>query len=153
MGKSIQRYLSILLIAVMMGAVSFASAPLAAAAATEATEADRLAIERVIRAQLAAFQDDDAAGAFACAAPGLRAKYGSADVFLHVVRHGYAPLYRISQAVFGPLVMTHQGPVQKVRVVAADGRPFTAMYLLQRQPDRTWAIAGVMVTAVGDREA
>ena len=45
------------------------------------------------------------------------------------------------------------GPVQKVKVVAADGRPFLAMYLMQRQADRRWAIAGVLLTALGEREA
>ena len=69
-----------------------------AARAEDITPADQAAIARVIEDQIAAFRVDDAVGAFGFASPTIRAKFGTPEEFLKMVRAGYFPVYR-AQAV------------------------------------------------------
>ncbi|WP_206602953.1 DUF4864 domain-containing protein [Leptolyngbya ohadii] len=55
---------------------------------------DRAAIRAMIERQLQAFQQDDAAGAFAFASPGIQAQCGTPENFMRMVQRGYAPVYR-----------------------------------------------------------
>lgn len=119
----------------------------AAAADLELTGADRGAIERTIRTQLEAFQRDDAAAAFALAAPAIRELFGTPENFLAMVRSGYAAVYRPREVEFRDLVTIEDIVVQQVLVVGPDGRPQIALYTMERQPGGAWAINGCTLVA------
>ena len=103
--------------------------------------ADQAAIQGVIRGQLDAFGRDDAAGAYAFAAPGIMRQFPSADVFLDMVRRAYPPVYRSRQAQFGELRLQDGELVQGVELVGPDGTPMLALYGMEREADGTWRIA------------
>jgi len=104
--------------------------------------ADRAAIRHVIEGQLSAFARDDSAGAFAFASPGIQAKFGTADLFMEMVRTAYPPVYRPQKTDFGDLVAMPDGPVQKVLFVGPDGRTVLALYSMEQEADGTWRISG-----------
>lgn len=104
---------------------------------------DQAAIVTVIRAQLDAFQRDDARDAFSYASPFIQQKFQSAAMFMDMVKRGYMPLYRPNGTEFLELTIENGIPVQRVRVYAPDGTPISAYYFMQRQDDGTWRINGV----------
>jgi hypothetical protein len=108
--------------------------------------ADRAAIAATIQSQLGAFQRDDAAGSFEAAAPSIREMFGTADRFLAMVRTGYPPVYRPREVDFGELQQVGDQLVQKVELVGPDGSPVLALYVMERQPDGNWKIAGCSLT-------
>jgi hypothetical protein len=108
-------------------------------------DADKAAIRQVVQSQMAAFQKDDGAAAFALATPELRERFGSAANFMSMVRDGYRPVYRPSQVSFGKLEKTDDSIVQHVLVVAPDGAVHEALYFMERQKDGTWLIDGCLL--------
>ena len=103
---------------------------------------DARAVRAVIEAQLDAFRSDDAARAFSLATPGIRATFGDAETFMHMVRRSYAVVYRPRSVFFeAPLVVDGE-LVQPVRLTDAEGRGWIALYPMQRQPDGTWRTNG-----------
>ncbi|HEY8380955.1 MAG TPA: DUF4864 domain-containing protein [Microvirga sp.] len=115
------------------------AALLMAAPAQAAPEAP---IRQVIEDQLQAFKSDDAARAYGHAAPGIRRAFPSEDRFMALVREMYKPVYRQRSYRFGELKDTPEGPMQAVDIQDADGVDWTAVYLLEQQPDGSWKIAG-----------
>jgi len=113
--------------------------------------ADQRAIRQVIERQIDAFRRDDGAGAFAFASPAIQAQFGSADVFMAMVRTGYAAVYRPRDVRFLELGTVEGRLVQRVGVVGPDGRPAVAHYVMQRQPDGSWRIDGCVLTRTDDR--
>ncbi len=126
------------------------SGPLLAQEATTVSPGDREAIVQVIRDQMAAFRRDDAAAAFAFAAPNIKGLFGNdADQFLAMVRHAYQPVYRPRTTQFG-VVETVQGQVvQHVDVEGPDGVARTALYMMERGQDGLWRISGCVLTDSG----
>ena len=110
------------------------------------SHADRDAIRSVIQAQLEAFRRDDAAGAYAEAAPGIRQMFPTPEIFLDMVRRGYPPVYRPRSAEFTRLDTEDGQVVQHVEIVGPDGETHTAIYTMEREPDGTWRIAGCVLT-------
>ncbi len=106
------------------------------------TTEDRPAIELVIREQLMAFRNDDADAAFACAAPRIRSKFTSPAAFIATVRTRYAPVYCPRCVEFGDLIMTDAGPLQTVFLVGPDSLSILATFLMERQLNGEWKIAG-----------
>ena len=119
-------------------------------AAAETNAADRAAFVRTIEQQLDAFRADDGPTAFSFASPGIQSLFGSPDRFMEMVRSGYRAVYRPRSAQFLGAVETPRGPVQRVLFVGPDGRPVIAEYHMERQPDGTWRIDGVILTEVDD---
>ena len=116
------------------------------------TGADRTAIVRIIRDQMAAFRRDDGVAAFSYAAPRIRRQFGSAENFMRMVRTGYQPVYRPRRVEFLDLVNTKGQWVQKVGVVGPGGEEVTALYLMKRQKEGGWKIGGcVLVRPEGKR--
>lgn len=132
----------------------------AAAAPTAASEgvsaADAKAIRAVVRAQLDAFAADDAKRAFALAAPKIREMFGDADTFIDMVRSGYPVVYRPASTEFMVPQRTGGNPsgnpsgeiLQSVRMTDGRGTLWLATYILQRQPDKSWRIAGCDVAEI-----
>ena len=109
------------------------------------TAADQAAIQQVIQGQLNAFQRDDAAGAYAYAAPNIRRLFPTADVFMGMVRNAYPPVYRPKQAEFSELALREGELVQEVELVGPDGKPVLALYSMEKSPDGRWLIASCIL--------
>lgn len=104
----------------------------------------------VIDRQISAFRSDDGAAAWSLATPRLREIFPSADVFMGMVKSGYAPVYRPKSVTFGRFQAVPGGFAQEVFVVGPDGDGYTALYLLETQPDGSLRIAGCkLVKAAG----
>jgi hypothetical protein len=112
------------------------------AEASAFSDADRIAVQGVIERQLKAFLADDAATAYSFAAPSIRSRFPSADIFMEMVRQGYAPVYRPRSHAFGELKETDAGLEQVVDIVDGQGQEWAALYTLERQPDGSWKITG-----------
>lgn len=121
-----------------------APAPAAAQEATLAPGA-QLAIRQVIESQLAAFQRDDGSEAFSYASPGIRDKFATPEIFMEMVRSGYAPVYRPREVEFLDARVRDGRTGQAVRFVGPDGRTVIAVYTMEQQPDGTWRISGVIL--------
>jgi ketosteroid isomerase-like protein len=124
-----------------------------AAVAEQLSTDDRPAIEFVIREQLMAFRNDDAEAAFAHAAPSVRSKFASAAAFVAAVRARYAAIYRPRSVEFGELVVTDAGPVQSVFLIGPDSLSILASFLMERQSDGEWKIAGCCLEVDGVQAA
>ncbi len=122
-------------LAVIAGLLGPAGAFAAPSAAEEA------AIHTVITGQIDAFRRDDAAGAFAFAAPGIQGMFGSPGTFLQMVQHGYPPVYRPRSVDFTSLTEEDGAIVQLVELIGPDGLAYTARYTMEREPDGTWRIS------------
>ncbi|WP_337869621.1 DUF4864 domain-containing protein [Meiothermus sp.] len=114
---------------------------------------DRAAIQAVISAQIEAFRKDDAVRAFSFAAPGIRQVFQTPERFIEMVKAGYAQIYRPLKLEFGPAsrsLGTLQQVRQVVNLVGLDGKKAVAYYLMERQPDGSWKIAGVQLELLVD---
>ncbi len=114
---------------------------------------DQADIVAVIRDQIAAFQANDAARAFGYASPGIQAKFGTPEAFLEMVRIGYFPVYRGEGLAFRGITIEDGVPVQAVEVRGASGLGVLALYFMERQPDGSWRISGVILTRLPERTA
>jgi ketosteroid isomerase-like protein len=118
-----------------------------ALAADPPTEADRAQIRDVIGQQLEAFKRDDGVAAFSFAAPGIKSIFGSVENFMSMVRNGYQPVHRWRSFAFRDIRLTEDLIIQKVHIEAQDGSSVTAFYVMEKQPDGTWRIAGCSLGA------
>ncbi|HEX9447772.1 MAG TPA: DUF4864 domain-containing protein [Dongiaceae bacterium] len=109
------------------------------------------AIRAIISDQMAAFRRDDAAAAFSDASPFIQARFQRPDIFLQMVRSGYAPVYRPHEVEFRELVQAPGGLEQRVFVIGPDGRAYLAHYQMQRQADGSWKINGCTLEPLGDQ--
>lgn len=112
--------------------------------------ADGQAIRQVIEGQIAAFQREDGAAAFAYASPGIQAQFGDIETFMEMVRNGYMPVYHPREVEFRSLGLHDGIPIQEVLVVGPDGQPVTALYFMERQPDGSWRIGGCTLVKAPD---
>jgi hypothetical protein len=127
------------LIIAATGAALMAAMPLRAADAVSAAEAK--AVRALIEAQLAAFAADDAAKAFSFAAPGIQTMFATPERFLAMVRQSYPVVYRPATVSFLQPERIEGKVIQRVQMADADGAPWTVVYELERQADRSWRIA------------
>lgn len=111
-------------------------------------QTDRNTIRSIIERQLQAFQQDDAASAFAFASPGIQVQCGSAENFMQMVRRGYAPVYRPRSVVFEDITTIEGMPAQKVMLMSEQGELVLALYLMQQQPDQSWRIHGCLLVPI-----
>ncbi|SOE18905.1 uncharacterized protein DUF4864 [Hoeflea halophila] len=113
---------------------------------------DGAAARSVIESQIAAFLNDDAATAYSFAAPSIKQLYPDESRFFDMVKRGYQPVYRPGNFAFGRSKATADGArfVQEVIIQGPTGQDWTALYLLERQPDGSFKINGVqMIRAAG----
>ena len=113
-----------------------------AAQAEDPTEADWQTIQTVITSQLEAFKHDDAVAAFSFAAPAIQKMFHSPGEFLQMVRTGYGAVYRPGSVRFLDHFVVSGQVVQPLEIVASDGDVAVAFYIMERQTDGSWRIAG-----------
>lgn len=131
-------------------ALPFAAGRAAAYGDGPVGDADASEFRRIIEGQIAAFRADDAAGAYAYAAPRVQKKFPDAETFLSMVREGYQPVYRPQSYAFGKAEWSHVGPTQDVTLIGPDGRPWRATYVMQRTPAGEWRILGCILKKIGE---
>jgi Domain of unknown function (DUF4864) len=111
--------------------------------ALAAGSGDREAARAVIMRQQDAFRHDDAAAAYAEAAPAIRSIFGSPETFIGMVRQGYGAVYRNRRFEFGTDEEMPDGSLaQGVRIQDQDGADWEALYTLERDADGAWRITG-----------
>jgi hypothetical protein len=121
------------------------------ACAKPTVDTDALAIEKTIRAQMAAFSKDDADAAFALATPSIRQLFhNSPSSFLDSVKSAYQPVYRPGDVEFLSLKRDAGHFVQPVKISMGDGKVYIAYYDMQRQPDKSWRINGCQLAVTDD---
>jgi hypothetical protein len=128
---------------VLLGSIPCAFAAEGVGAALSAD--DRIAFEQVLRSQLAAFEADDGNRAFGYASKGIRDKFRTPEAFMTMVRERYRPVYRPREVASDGLMMSERGPVQQLSVLGPDGMAFTAIYIMEPQPDAAWKIGGCIL--------
>jgi hypothetical protein len=119
-----------------------------APALAELGPTDQTAIQAVIQHQLDAFQADDGEAAFSFASPSIQEQFVTPENFLALVRHAYPMVYRPRETHFGVLDEEDGQIVQKVAFVGPDGVLVTALYIMEREPDGSWRIAGCIIAKV-----
>jgi len=124
---------------VVIPCLAFVLLPFAVTRAQEPLDTVRTVIEGQIRA----FLNDDAGAAYAFASPTLREKFPTKDAFFDMVKRGYAPVYRPGNFAFGRAKVEGDTVVQEVLISGRDGKDWTALYQLVRQPDGSYRINGV----------
>ncbi len=122
-----------------------------AAVRAQAGEADAAAIRQVIELQIDAFRRDDGPAAYGFATRTIQEKFGNPQIFLEMVRTGYAPVYRPRTVEFRELEVSEGRLIQKVFVIGPDGQPAMALYEMQQQPDGSWRINGCWLTKADDQ--
>jgi hypothetical protein len=131
---------------VFVGAAALAQSP-----ADDVGPEDRAAIRAVIESQIAAFRRDDAAAAYAQASPSIQRQFPSPEIFVDMVRRGYAPVYRPRSFAFADLMRLENALLQLVEVVGPDGEAVLAVYEMQRQSDGAWRINGCVLFEIPRR--
>jgi hypothetical protein len=101
--------------------------------------------QSVIQSQEEAFGHDDAAGAYGFAAPGIQQLFPTAEIFMAMVRKGYAPVYRHRSFEFGEAQILEGKIVQEVHIIDADGAAWDALYTLEPQPDGSFKISACVL--------
>ncbi|MEQ8604805.1 MAG: DUF4864 domain-containing protein [Marivibrio sp.] len=111
--------------------------------AARADAAPDPAVTQVIETQLRAFAAGDRRTAYAQAAPSIQAMFPNAGIFMEMVKRGYSPLIAPKATDFLAPKPARGGRIeQRMALVDADGRSWTAVYTMERQPDGAWKIAG-----------
>jgi hypothetical protein len=111
---------------------------------------DISAARDVIRSQEQAFARDDAKAAYSYAAPAIREMFPEAGIFMDMVQHTYAPVYRHKSFEFGEARVDGGLIGQRVHIIDADGKPWEALYTLEQQPDGSFKIIGCMLLKTGE---
>ena len=68
--------------------------------------------------------------------------FGTPDRFMEMVRAGYPVVYRPAAVVFLNPESVEGQLLQGVHLTDASGGLWLAIYRLERQPDKSWRIAG-----------
>jgi hypothetical protein len=110
---------------------------------------DVAAAQSVIRSQVEAFSHDDAAAAYSYAAPAIHEMFPEADIFMSMVQHSYAPVYRHKSFEFGEAAVADGRVVQRARIVDDNGEAWEALYTLEQQPDGSFRIIGCVLLKAG----
>ena len=111
------------------------------------TPADAQSVRSVVEGQLDAFAQDDAARAFALAAPNVRQAAGTAPVFMAMVRRNYPVVYRPASVAFLKPDAEGDQVIQRVQMTDASGDAWLVIYSLQRQKSKAWRITGCQVVS------
>ena len=110
---------------------------------------DVAAAQNVIRSQEQAFSHDDAAAAYSYAAPAIHDMFPQADIFMDMVQHSYAPVYRHRSFEFGEAQAADGRIAQRVHIVDDNGETWEALYTLEQQADGSLKIVGCVLLKAG----
>ena len=103
----------------------------------------------MIRSQEQAFSHDDAASAYSYAAPAIHDMFPGVDIFMYMVQHSYAPVYRHRSFEFGEGQAADGMVVQRVHIVDDNGEAWEALYTLEQEADGSLKIVGCVLLKAG----
>ncbi|MBZ9793400.1 DUF4864 domain-containing protein [Rhizobium sp. 3T7] len=105
------------------------------------------ATRTMIEAQIKAFLNEDVDTAYSFAAPGIKAIYPDKNVFFAMVKKSYEPVYHPGNYAFGRSRSIDNGAMiyHEVLISGRDGKDWTAVYQVARQPDGSYKINGVQI--------
>ena len=110
---------------------------------------DKTEFQRIITAQITAFQADDGPAAYDFTAPIIKNIFPSPETFMAMVKQGYPQVYRPSSFKFDEASADSAGrPTQRVTIVGPDGKTYQALYTMEKQPDGAWRIAGCAILEI-----
>jgi hypothetical protein len=103
--------------------------------------------QTLIQEQIQAFLHNDAASAYSFAAPGIKALFPDQDAFFAMVKKSYQPVYHPGNYAFGRNKSVDDGAMiyQEVLITGTDGKDWSAIYQVMRQPDGSYKINGVQI--------
>ena len=101
--------------------------------------------QTIIQSQIEAFLKSDADTAYSFASPAIQKKFPDKDIFFSMVQEQYGPVYHPGNYAFGRNKIIDDGALvfQEVLITGTDGKDWTAVYQLARQPDGSLRINGV----------
>ena len=105
----------------------------ASVSVAEVSKEDAAAIRKVISDQIDAFARDDGPRAFSLATAGIRAQFGTPEVFMDMVRSQYAVVYRPKTVQFQAPEIVDGQVVQPVRMTDSAGQVWLAIYPMLRE--------------------
>jgi len=138
----IKRTLSAFGIGLFMAAGMVAAPVVLTPSLAYADFAEGSAFRSIIQKQISAFQSGDAKQAFSYATPTLQKRFQTPEIFIHMVKNGYKPVYRPKNVTFGQSRETPHGPMQEVYVTDQEDQNWLAVYSFEKQPDGSWRISG-----------
>jgi hypothetical protein len=97
--------------------------------------------QMLIQQQIQAFLHDDANMAYSFAAPGIKAMFPDKDAFFAMVKKSYAPVYHPGNRSVDDGATIYQ----EVLITGSDGKDWSAIYQVTRQPDGSYKINGVQI--------
>jgi hypothetical protein len=103
--------------------------------------------QQIIEGQITAFLKDDPDTAYSYAAPGIKALFPDKNVFFAMVKKSYEPVYHPGNYAFGRSKSIADGAMiyNEVLISGRDGKDWTAIYQMARQPDGSYKINGVQI--------
>ena len=106
-------------------------------------EAGKSEARATVERQIEAFRKDDAATAFAQAAPAIQNMFTSPDSFIEMVRKGYAAVYRARSFSIDRVEEADDDSLALgVKLQDENGVDWMALYSLEKQTDGAWRISG-----------
>jgi hypothetical protein len=102
-------------------------------------------VQALISTQLDAFAHDDAAAAFAVAAPGIKARFQDPDAFMAMVKTAYPPVYHHKSVQFGSQTRDGDQIGQTVVIVDTENEVWGGVYTLELEGDGSWKISGCVL--------
>ena len=96
----------------------------------------------IITSQIEAFRRDDGTTAFSFAAPEVQLKFPTPEIFMKMVKLGYAPVYRPKSYEFADIIEANGLIQQNVDLTSSDGEYWVAEYILRPMPDGSMKISG-----------
>ena len=111
--------------------------------ASAADDMARSEAKAAVERQIEAFRKDDAATAYAQAAPAIQNVFPSPDTFIAMVKKGYSPVYRARRFSVDRIEDSgDNGMALGVTLQDEDGVDWMALYTLEKQSDGAWRING-----------
>jgi hypothetical protein len=105
------------------------------------------AAQQLIEKQIQAFLHNDPDAAYSFASPGIKAMFPDKDAFFAMVKKSYEPVFHPGNYAFGRSKSDNEGAIlyQEVLITGGDGKDWSAIYQLARQPDGSYKINGVQI--------
>ena len=116
------------------------------AISSDLSDFDEEAIKRTVKSQLQAFAEDDFDQAFKYAAPSIKKIFSSPNNFKLMVINQYPAVYRPKKITFGDITTYRNSPALNVFLVDPDGNFVTATYMMEKQKNNDWLIAGCILS-------
>ena len=103
-------------------------------------------IKSIVNQQLEAFQNDDFEKAYSFASPTIKKMFISPEVFRKMVIGGYQAVYRPQSIKMGSVEIIKGVTTLKVYLVDPNGEFITANYMMEKQENGEWLIAGCILS-------